>query len=811
MTPSSDKTALHACMKACLAIAPSWPLDESVSINPHINRIDLPVTRVAAKMTALGGIHVYPQREFFSKAWLEKRITTEDLRQAIQIQKERGVNISIKTCLAALQETNQSKKVPSLANLVQQDLRRPSRLALCEEITNQISQTCAAFFSANKGNVGSHLAGSLYQFWRESISSDTGLSLRTGLLFSALANHLPPYAPDVPWQLLQQLDLAENIWPEYFESSLLSIQGWASWCAYLNTLDNAGDFYNSELFELLCIRLAWDLLLLMACNKESERIEILNTLRNAWGQLPELLAQYESHHEIDETWLLALEHRYQSSLFSQISATDHSNEASCCADIAAVFCMDTRSESMRRCLEHELPGLNTIGVAGFFGVPIAYRSTDTGMAKQHVPVTSQASVEAINITRRKGETTNVLPDTGLVDNPFKKHQLLNAIKQPWSSWSHRPLTAFTQVEAIGTGYLPKLLRLIKPGLPLFSSKQGSTIQQPTLTGVSIQEQAQIATNIMKCLSIKLPFPKLVVLVGHSSQSTNNAHASVLNCGACRGQSGLVNARIAAQLLNDRLVRKKLSAQGIKVAPDVYFIAAEHNTTTESLLLYDTDLIPASHKDLCDKFESAAQAASISVRQQRQNNEDAITAASSPEDLEKQFLTRALDPALTRPEFGLSNNAALILAPRLRSREIDLHRRAFLLDYDARTDTAGEALESLMNGPMVVAHMINWQYFSSTIEPDKFGSGNKLLHNVVGGNIGVFEGSGGDLRIGLAKQSLHDGNKWLHEPIRLTVFIDATQESIEKVLNDHKQLAMLVHNRWLSIWYPDCTGNIVRLA
>ena len=55
---------------------------------------------------------------------------------------------------------------------------------------------------------------------------------------------------------------------------------------------------------------------------------------------------------------------------------------------------------------------------------------------------------------------------------------------------------------------------------------------------------------------------------------------------------------------------------------------------------------------------------------------------------------------------------------------------------------------LLTAPVVVANWINLQYYASTVEPDQYGSGNKLLHNVVGGDLGVFEGNRGDLRIGL---------------------------------------------------------------
>jgi hypothetical protein len=74
--------------------------------------------------------------------------------------------------------------------------------------------------------------------------------------------------------------------------------------------------------------------------------------------------------------------------------------------------------------------------------------------------------------------------------------------------------------------------------------------------------------------------------------------------------------------------------------------------------------------------------------------------------------------------------------------------------------------------MVVTNWINMQYHASTVDNRRYGSGNKVLHNVVGGRIGVFEGNGGDLRIGLSMQSLHDGHTLRHPPLRLSVFIEA---------------------------------------
>ena len=105
---------------------------------------------------------------------------------------------------------------------------------------------------------------------------------------------------------------------------------------------------------------------------------------------------------------------------------------------------------------------------------------------------------------------------------------------------------------------------------------------------------------------------------------------------------------------------------------------------------------------------------------------------------------------------------------------------------------------IMTAPMVVTNWINMQYHASTVDNRRYGSGNKVLHNVVGGRIGVFEGNGGDLRIGLAMQSLHDGETLRHPPLRLSVFIEAPRDSIDAVIAGEGVVLDLVANGWLHL-------------
>ena len=113
----------------------------------------------------------------------------------------------------------------------------------------------------------------------------------------------------------------------------------------------------------------------------------------------------------------------------------------------------------------------------------------------------------------------------------------------------------------------------------------------------------------------------------------------------------------------------------------------------------------------------------------------------------------------------------------------------------------------MTGPMVVTNWINIQYYASTVAPQIYGSGNKTIQNLTCEN-GLIEGSSGDLKTGLALQSLHDGNRWVHTPARLSVYIAAETDAIETVIAKHPDVAQLVDNCWLHILQIDLSTGCV---
>lgn len=801
----------RACQEACAAIAPAWPLDRAIAVNPHWSRIGMPVRRVAARMAVLGGIHVFPPRDRQRQAWREGRITAEDLAVALhQLPAAQSAALTPEQCVAALESGAPQAQLPLLIDVLDNDPERHARLSWRQAITHQVSQTCAAFFDARQASWQPEREQGLYAFWRDTLQHDHGIGILMGLPHIGRATGaLPAKAQDAERWVMERLGLPQAVWADYLESVLLTVNGWASWCAYLGWEAGLAGGRDAHLRELLAIRLAWGALLL-ECKDDAAARHAFAALHAAWRSAPRILQETEQALLIDEVWQLALEIGCQRELAQRLTAANPHGPAPTDIEVQAAFCIDVRSEPLRRSLEAVSPGIQTLGFAGFFGLPIAYTPLGTPARRPQLPGLLAPAIEVTD-SIVSTDAAQRAADEARQRAVRRVRRSRFAMADQWQAASRWPGAAFSFVEAAGLGYLGKLGNWLQPGRQARPRDDLAGIParyrpicRPQLQGMDLASKVTLATRVLHSMGLDRYLAPLVLLVGHGSQSANNAHAAALDCGACCGQTGEVNARSLAQLLNDPAVRDGLRAQQLAIPEATRFVAVLHNTTTDELEGFDLDLLPQAARDRWARLQPIFAQACDQVRRER-----AASLTLDPRAPHHALLARlqrrANDGAQTRPEWGLARNAAFLIAPRDRSRGVMLDGRSFLHDYDASRDADGSVLELLMTAPMLVTHWINWQYHASTCDPLRLGSGNKLLHNVVGGSLGVFEGNGGDLRIGLSQQSLHDGERWIHEPVRLTVVVDAPRAAIETVIGKHEVVRHLLDNGWLHLWRFEQAG------
>ena len=808
-TDTTNLDAIEAaCEQACQAIAPAWPLDKAIAVNPHWSRIGMPLRQVAARMGVLADIQVFPPRSSQLQAWVSGRISPADLEQALHhVPAARTAGLSLAQCVEALPMPPQLAQLPLLIDVLDNDPKRHTRLSWRQAITHQVSQACAAYFDAHQADWKPEREHGLYAFWRDTLQHDHGISLLMGLpaLGRALAA-LPATREDAERWVLQRLGLPQAVWADYLESVLLTVNGWASWCAYLGWQARLDKHEDSHLRELLAIRLAWGAILL-ECKDDAATSQAFAALQQQWSQAPGQLAQAYEALLVDEVWQVALEVGYQRSLAQKLMESANQGLTPPAIEVQAAFCIDVRSEPLRRALETVSPTLQTLGFAGFFGVPAAYTPLATQARRPQLPGLLAPALEVTDRMVAPGQahgTSNAGMQAAATQARLERLDL----SAQWQTASRWPGAAFSFVEAAGVGYLGTLTQWLRPakrarvnddlaGLPT----RYRSLCRPQIIGLDNDAKVALAAGVLHAMGLDRNLAPVVLLVGHGSQSTNNAHAAALDCGACCGQTGEVNARSLAQMLNEPAVRAGLRHRGVAITAQTSFVAALHNTTTDEIEGFDLDLLPPLARAQWEQLQTVFAQASDRVRRERAPALG-LDAQLPQRALLTQLRRRANDGAQTRPEWGLAGNAAFVIAPRHRTRGVDLAGRSFLQDYDASQDTDGSVLELLMTAPMLVTHWISAQYHASTCDPLRLGSGNKLLHNVVGGNIGVFEGNGGDLRLGFSRQSLHNGARWVHEPLRLTVVIDAPQHAIDTVIRKHAVIQQLLDHGWLHLWRLD---------
>lgn len=757
---------------AASLLPPYWPLRSFIAANPLQGLENLPFEQAVAEGARLFGGRGYPTRAMAGRALAAGRIDRDLLDQVAARNGRPGLAGDL---LAGADDGTESG--PALT----EDESEANRLMI-KWLAPFLDEGQAAWPMP-------HRELGFYRAWRR-------LALHDGDIpgARALADR-PDEALGALLALTGGLSNAEI--EDLFTRHLAALPGWASYVKW-----RAGEMDHPwrraapiSLADFLAVRL---------------------TLADLTGEQPAApSADAAEDAAIGAIILEAWEESYRRRLTAGLmNAGEAAMPAAMATAAQLIFCIDVRSEVLRRHLERTGP-YETLGFAGFFGIPLAFQPYGEEHAIASCPVLLQPKHL---VTEAPAPAC-----THAAHRHLRGKARLSGLKGLLRSLKESVAGAFAFVEASGLAFgallagrtlapvgfdraVGRLRDAVRPGLALTAQvdlHHHHGHEDPV--GLSPGEQAYYAEAVLRIMGLTEGFAPLVVLCGHGGQTANNPFAAGLDCGACGGNRGGPNARAMTAVLNAAGTRAALAERGIFIPEDTVFVAAEHNTTTDTLTLLGEEAAAARHQRLLDALKADLELARRGAVRERLARLPG-GADMTPTDAER----RAADWAQVRPEWALARNAAFIVAHRGRTRALDLEGRCFLHSYDWRNDAEGKALEVILTAPMVVAEWINTQYYFSTIDNARYGAGSKVTHNVVGA-VGVMQGNASDLMTGLPAQSVlsADGQAY-HEPLRLMTVVEAPVARIEAVVARNTILQTLFGNGWVALQAMDPeTGTMLR--
>lgn len=793
-----DPTLEAAVRRAISRLAPVWRLEDFVAVNPYLGWTDTDARLAALQLwRAAGARSTMPVAHRLGQI-AEGAIDTASVAAALAAARPQGqpdVAAFISEA-AAVGEVDTTPPRLTRSGV----LAGPGGLDLERFGVERLGAFAAAHHDEGQAmwRTGSGTSG-LYASWRAETAVDRTAELMGLRGLRAVVRSLPEDPTAALGEVLASLELDDEPLELYLAALLLWANGWSSVAARMDWELGLRGETGGNLLEWLAVVTCWDHAVSMALHDD-------DGLSRWRRRLTTRVEQDDPALEV--AWVLqdaadrAARGRLSAALSSTLAQSEELRAEQPRAQV--VCCIDVRSEVLRRHLESVAPDVETLGFAGFFGAPVEVLPLGHDHAVAQCPALL-APAHSLQAT---------LADPGRTERAVSSRRLRHQLHSAWKQFKTGALSCYGFVSPIGLFYAPKLVSdafgrsrpvpdPVTAELPRWARTEAPQLAA-SLRGLELDQRVSMAAGALRAMSLGGGTAALLVLVGHGSTTVNNPHAAALECGACGGHSGADNARVMAALLNDPEVRAELSARGVRLDEHTHVVAALHDTATDEVRLLDLDSVPESHRAGLDRLRDELDRAGALVRAERMER-----FGLGDVDAAAEVHRRSTDWAQVRPEWGLAGCRAFIAAPRSRTAGLDLGSEVFLHSYDWQLDTEHAVLEQIMTAPMVVASWITLQYYGSTVDPQLWGAGDKTLHNVVG-RVGVLEGCGGDLRVGLARQSVHDGRGYQHDPLRLTVVIEAPCEPIDAVLARNEAVAALVDNGWVLLHSIDPDDATIRV-
>lgn len=761
-TADLDVSALDWALDA---IPPAFPLAAAVAVNPVLGFARQDLAETSAILERVAGARLTAPRTWYGRKIAAGEIEAIDLAEALaEGRGEIGVGAIAGLRAAATRDRPAPAPLPLISDLAADQ-------GWSGFVAERLSIWAAGYFDQGQVLWAAPRDRDAFADWRAFASHDRAPDLAGLGDFRA---HVAGLDPD-PRCAIRSAGRVLGLGPDgrkaYFLRLLCAMGGWSQVAAHARWIARRDGRADATLEGLLAARLAWELYF---------HRRLGSPQRGRWAAAR---ARYdraltrEPDAEIDGLLHQAYEGAARRGLARRLGAgglaprRDGTRPA-----LQAVFCIDVRSEVLRRHLEAQDPGVVTLGFAGFFGVGVGFASEAASPVEHRLPVLLRPRVGA-----HAADLDSASAAEARLDG-----RAARAVER----FKTGAVAAFAFVESLGWTSAKGLLGR--------GHRTGAAAKPVLDASVSLEARVAIARGALTGMTLTRDFAPVVLIVGHGAKVRNNPHASALQCGACGGHAGDVNARLLADLLNDEGVRRGLAAEGLSIPADTRFLAALHDTTCDAVERLDGEAAASVDPARLEVIEAWLAAASQAARRERAKRRPGAATSSKPGRAARDF-------AEARPEWGLAGCHGFIVAPRERTRGLDLDGAVFLHDYDRRQDPDFAGLEAILTAPVVVASWINLAYFGARVAPDLFGGGDKLLHNVVGG-LAVGEGRDLTPRPGPPWQSLRAETD-IHPPRRLVVAVDASTRALDAVLDRQPDLKAWFQSGWLSLTAFDDGGAL----
>ncbi|MEO6418736.1 MAG: putative inorganic carbon transporter subunit DabA, partial [Polyangiaceae bacterium] len=223
----TDLVALkEAAERACARIAPTWPLDRFIAVNPFWQRTDKALTEVAGELAALSGARLLMPRKWYAEEWRAGRLRSDHLREAIA---ESGSDVTEDDLIALfwLGEPTPSRR-PLVVDIMEALRRREHELTWRDFVMEKISRFCGSYFDDGQAQISGVREGGLYASWRNQAVTDQAPHLFMELGgYRATVASLPHTADEMIARGCSDLGVPVEERERYLSALLLDVNGWA--------------------------------------------------------------------------------------------------------------------------------------------------------------------------------------------------------------------------------------------------------------------------------------------------------------------------------------------------------------------------------------------------------------------------------------------------------------------------------------------------------------------------------------------------------------------------------------------------------